>query len=76
MISPGVEQELRSQLDQLPLGLQRQVLDFARALSLTHLNGVPGSALLRFAGTIEPDDLLVMLEAADGDCEQITVQDW
>ena len=76
MVSPVMEQELRHQLDRLPLGQQRQVLEFARALSLTQPNGVPGSVLLPFAGTIEINDLRVMSQAADVDCEQINLQDW
>ena len=76
MVSPVMEQELRHQLDRLSLGQQRQVLEFARALSLTQPNGVPGSVLLPFAGTIEINDLRVMSQAADADCEQINLQDW
>lgn len=67
MVSPVMEQELHHQLENLPLGQQRQVLDFARALSLAQPNGVPGSVLLPFAGTIEPDGLLIMSKAADED---------
>ena len=76
MLSPQVEQELHQHLDVLPVTQQRQVLDFARALFLAQPNGVPGSALLPFAGTIESDDLLMMSQAADEDCEQIIPQDW
>lgn len=76
MVNPTMEQELHYQLQNLPLGQQRQVLDFARALSLTQPNGVPGAVLLPFAGTIEPDDLAIMSQAADEDCEEIASQDW
>lgn len=74
MVSPVMEQELHQQLNNMPLEQQRQVLDFARALAQP--SGVPGSALLRFAGTIEAADLLMMSQAADEDCEQIALQDW
>jgi len=76
MLSPLVEQELHQHLEVLPLTQQREVLDFARTLSLAQPGGVPGSALLPFAGTIEADDLLIMSQAADEDCEQIILQDW
>ena len=76
MLSPLVEQELHHHLEALPMTQQRQVLDFARALSLAQPNGVPGSVLLPFAGVIEADDLLIMSQAADEDCEQIAPQDW
>lgn len=76
MVSPMLEKELHQQLNDLPLEQQRQVLDFARALSLAQSQGVPGSALLPFAGAIEADDLAIMSQAADEDCEQITSQGW
>lgn len=76
MLSPLVEQELHQHLEVLPATQQRQVLEFARALSLAQPKGVPGSALLPFAGAIETDDLLIMSQAADEDCELITSQDW
>ncbi len=76
MLSPVVEQELHQHLEVLPVTQQRQVLDFARALSLAQPHGVPGSALLPFSGAIEKDDLLIMSQAADEDCEQIAPQDW
>ncbi len=76
MLSPLVEQELHQHLEVLPANQQRQVLDFARALSSAQPNGIPGSALLPFAGAIETDDLLIMSQAADEDCEQIISQDW
>ena len=76
MVSPVMEQELRHQLENLPLGQQRQVLDFARALSLAQPNGVPGAVLLPFAGAIGTEDLLIMSQAADEDCERIASQDW
>lgn len=71
MLSSLVEQELHQHLEVLPLTQQRQVPDFACALSLAQPNGFPGSALLSFAGAIEADDLLIMSQAADEDCEQI-----
>lgn len=74
MVNSVMEQELHQQLESLPLGQQRQVLDFARALSLAQSNGVPGSALLPFAGTIEAADLMIMSQAADEDSEQIVSQ--
>ena len=76
MLSSLVERELHQHLEGLPLGQQHQVLDFARALTATRTQGVPGRNLLSFAGTIEQADLLIMSQAADEDCEQINLQDW
>jgi len=76
MLNPLVEGELHQHLEVLPVTQQRQVLDFARALSLAQPTGVSGSTLLQFGGAIEADDLLIMSQAADEDCEQIAPQDW
>ena len=76
MVSSGLEQELLLQLGKLPLRQQRRVLDFARELSSSQITGVSGSVLIPFAGTIEADDLLIMSQAANEDCESISLQDW
>ncbi len=76
MVSPRVEQELLLQLKNLPLGQQQQVLAFARALSVAQQGGVAGADLLGFAGTIAPEDLRIMAQAADEDCEQINLAEW
>ncbi len=64
-----IEKEILQQLDELPLEQQRQVLDFARALARRRPTGVPGSELLRFAGTIEHTDLQLMAEAIETGCK-------
>jgi hypothetical protein len=50
--------------------LQWQVLEYSRTLVSSQVRGVPGQQLLRFAGAIPPDDLLLMREAIEQDCEQ------
>lgn len=74
MISPGLEQELRQHLDTLTPEQQRRVVDFARTLAAP--KGVPGSDLLHFAGTIEPDDLALISDAIEADCERINADEW
>jgi hypothetical protein len=76
MISPTLEQELREHLSHLPLEQQRQVVDFARALALTRVRGVPGHTLLQFAGTIEADDVATMAQAIEDGCEQVNSSEW
>jgi hypothetical protein len=76
MITPTLETEIREQLSQLPLEQQRQVLEFARALVAARGRGVPGQALLRFAGLVEPDDLALMQQAIEDDCEQVQLNEW
>lgn len=76
MISPVLERELHQQLEHLPFGQQRQVLDFARALAVSRARGVAGQKLVRFAGTIESDDLELISQAVAEDCEQVNVHEW
>lgn len=75
MINPALERELHEHLSHLALEQQRQVLDFARALAVTRVQGVPGESLLQFAGAIEADDLVVMVQAIEDGCEQVDSND-
>ena len=63
MIDTTVQKQLREQLEHLPAEQQHQVLEFARSLSKAKGRGVPGKDLLKFAGTIEAEDLLVIEKA-------------
>jgi hypothetical protein len=38
--------------------------------------GVPGKELLRFAGTIEADDLRAMAQVIEEGCEQVDLNEW
>ncbi len=76
MVSSVLERELHQQLECLPSGQQRQVLDFARALASARPHGVPGQKLLSFAGTIAPDDIETMRAAIADGCEQVDAHDW
>ena len=76
MISPTVEAELREQLEQMPPEKQQRVVEFARELARSKPKGVPGRDLLRFAGTIERDDLELMARAIEEDCERVDVDGW
>jgi hypothetical protein len=42
----------------------------------TRVRGVPGQALLRFAGLVESDDLALMKQAIEDDCEQVQPDEW
>lgn len=69
-----IEKEIFSCLNKLPLEKQQQVLNFIRALATP--TGVAGEKLLRFAGTIEPDDLHLMVRTMEEGCEQVNVDEW
>jgi hypothetical protein len=65
-----IDQVVR-QLESLPEDKQRRVLEFAQSLGATAPGGVPGDQLLRFAGSISPDQLELMSEAIENGCEQV-----
>jgi hypothetical protein len=74
MVDQSVQQEIMDQLDKLPFEQQLQVLDFARTLAKPV--GRPGTELLNFAGGIDLDDLSLMTQAIEQDCEQVNANDW
>lgn len=76
MVSPTLERELHQQLEHLPLGQQRQVVDFARALASARARGVAGQKLLQFAGTVDPTELQAMSQAIADDCDKVDVHGW
>ena len=67
-------QQILKEVDQLSSEQQRKVLGFVRGLR--HKNGSPGQDLLRFAGTIPPDDLAQISEAIEVDCERVDPDAW
>ena len=71
-----VEQELRKQLDQLSVDKQKRVVEFARLLASEKETGAESGGLLRFAGSISPDDLAAMAKVIEEDCEQTHPDEW
>jgi hypothetical protein len=69
MDTPIVDKVIK-QLRILPQELQWRVLEFTRALAQSTPHGVPGRELLRFAGTISPEDAELMREAIEEGCER------
>jgi hypothetical protein len=76
MINPTFEKELHDQLGQLPSEQQRRVLEFARALAKSKISGIPGKNLLRFAGSIDSEDLKVIEQAIAEGCEKVNLDEW
>ncbi|MEQ8463270.1 hypothetical protein [Coleofasciculus sp. E1-EBD-02] len=68
--------KLIEQLKIMPQDLQWRVLEFARALASSTIQGVSGRQLLRFAGSIPPDDVKLMRQAIEQDCEQVYLNEW
>lgn len=69
-------EEVVEQLKSMPEHLQWQVLEFVRSLVKAEVRGTPGQQLLRFAGSIPADDLQLMREAIEQDCERVDVDEW
>ncbi len=76
MVDATIERELSTCLGRLPVERQRQVLEFARTLAAPPLQGVRGSTLLQFAGTIDESDLEAMSQAIEDGCERIDADEW
>lgn len=76
-MNSSIIDEVYERLKVMPHSLQQQVLEFTRNLAdSTTVRGVPGSQLLRFAGNISLDDLKLMSEAIEQDCEQVNFNEW
>ncbi|MBE9142363.1 hypothetical protein [Planktothrix mougeotii] len=68
--------EVVEQLKVMPEDLQWQVLKFARTLVKKEVRGTTGQQLLRFAGCISSDDLQLMRQAIEQDCERVDINEW
>jgi hypothetical protein len=75
-VSDAVITQIVQQTENLPADLQQQVLDFVRKLAALVQRGVPGEKLLRFAGMIPAEDLELMRQAIEDDCEQVDWHEW
>jgi hypothetical protein len=73
MVESQIRDELVKQLNRLSLPQQRRVLDYARSLSASAsgARGIPGSQLVKFAGTTSPEDCKTMMDAIKAGCERI-----
>jgi len=76
MTSASVRKKLPDQLNRLGAEQQRRVLDYARVLASDRPHGVPGKALLAFAGAIPPDDVQSMSRAIEEGCEKVDLNAW
>jgi len=75
-MSISVIDQVVEQLRAMPQPLQWQVLEFARTLIDSKIQGVSGQQLLRFAGAIPLNDLQLMQEAIEQGCEQVDINEW
>ena len=71
-----IEKELQEQIALLKDEQRLRLLEFARSLSSSSANGEAGKSLLRFAGTIDKDDLAIMETVIEEDCELVHANEW
>lgn len=69
----SIREQLAQQIDRLTEEQQKRLLETAKAIARP--KGIPGSALLKFAGRIPADDVERMEKAIE-DCEQIDPDGW
>ena len=75
-MSLSIIDQVIEQLNNMPHSLQRQVLQFARVLGQVRIQGTPGHKLLKFAGSLQSDDLTLMQNVIEESCEQIDLDGW
>lgn len=76
MLQTDVKDEIVGRLDTLTLEQLQSVLKLVRKLSSSRLPAsTPGENLLKFVGSISPEDLRAMEEAIE-DCERIDLSEW
>lgn len=68
-MSQKIKDQIVEQVDRLDDPQQRQLLEFARRLAAPP--AVPGGDLLRFSGSIDPEDLEAMQRAIEDGCEKV-----
>lgn len=75
-MSQHLKEQIMSQLDGLADAEQQRVLEFVRALAGADPERLSGQGLVRFAGLIPADDLALMAQAIEEECERIDVSEW
>jgi len=75
-MSNTIINEVVEQLRTLPDNLQQEVLRFTKKLNISSKQGIPGKNLLQFAGVISHEDLEIMRQAIESDCEQVDLNEW
>ena len=75
-MNTSIVEKIVEQLKSLPYEFQWRVLEFTRALALSTPHGVPDQQLLRFAGAIPLNDVQLMRERIEQDCERVDTNEW
>jgi hypothetical protein len=76
MVDSDIKNSLLEHMARMSISMQKQVLNFALSMNQPRPKGTPVSKLLRFAGTIRPEDGEEMLKAIEEGCEQVDQDGW
>lgn len=76
LIDDQIRDELLSQLDNLPVARQWDVLEFAKALANDRVVGKPGKELMPLVGVLSDDAAREMLTTIEQECERIDENEW
>ena len=76
MGTTSIKQEILNEVDRLPLHFQKRVLDFARSLKSTFHEGIPGKELLRFVGSMTPEEGELINRVIEEACERVDKSEW
>ena len=60
MKNTTIEKDIHEQIERLPIDQKRKVLEYVRKLAAVSIHGVHVKNLLRFAGTINHEDLMII----------------
>jgi hypothetical protein len=75
-MSLSIIDQVIEQFSNMPQRLQQQVLQFARVLGQVRTQGTPGHQMLKFADSLQADDLALMQDAIEEGCEQVDLDEW
>ena len=73
MTNISIQKELQKELNNLPLEKQAQVLEYLKELNI---NGKDEKSLIKFAGKISSEDLEIMKEVIEKECERVDKSEW
>lgn len=76
MISQPIDNEMLELWSRLDGEGRRAVLDFAKGVKTPLSEGGVGAEFVRFAGTIDIDDLDRMSAAIEDGCEKVNLDEW
>ena len=65
-------EDIQRKFELLPADAKQRVLSLLESHTENTCKGTPGRDLLRFSGTIPKDDLVLMEQAIEMECERVT----